>query len=75
VSPEHQAIIKEKIYEAAVQLKGKLPPSRRHPKGRSAWAHIPKIIIDVFGGSYRSLPDDLFEEVLEVIQYCRENPF
>ena len=73
MSPENQAIIKEKIHEAAKHLKGKLPPSSKYPAGRSAWTHIPRIIKDVFGGSYRSLPDDRFDEVLEVIQYCKES--
>jgi hypothetical protein len=69
-------LIRERILKAAEVLKGKLPEHPKHPQGRNPYAHIPKVIKDAAGGiSYKDLPDEAFEYVLELIQYCEENPF
>ena len=69
-------LLLEKIREAGELLVGRLPPSSRHPKGRNPYAHIPKVIKDAAGGiSYKDLPDEALKYILEIIQYCEENPF
>jgi len=76
VSPENQKIIRERIMAAAKNLEGKLPDHPRHPRGRNPYAHIPKVIKDSAGGtSYKELPDEAFGLVMQLIQYCEENPF
>ena len=76
MSPEKQKIVRERILEAAKNLEGKLPEHPRHPAGRNPYAHIPKVIKDSTGGmSYKELPDEAFESVMLLIQYCEENPF
>jgi len=76
LSPEHQQTIRKRILEAAKTLEGRLPDHPKHPQGRNPYAHIPKVIKDSTGGiSYKELPDEAFELVMQLIQYCEENPF
>ena len=67
--------IRKKIAGAAENLKGRLPDSPMHPKGRNPYAHIPKVIKSTFGSSYVDLPDADLDLVLEVIEYCEKYPF
>ena len=53
-----------RMMQAGDNLKGKLPPSPRHPKGRNSHAHIAKTIINTFGKSYRDLTNDQYEAVM-----------
>ena len=71
----NKQLIRERIAAAAENLKGKLPPSGKHPKGRNSYAHIPKVIKSVCGMSYTDLPDEDLQAVLEVIAYCEDHPF
>jgi hypothetical protein len=76
MNPENQKIIRQRILEVAENLVGKLPEHPRHPKGRNPYAHIPKVIKDATGGiSYKDLPDEMFNDVMQLIQYCEDNPF
>lgn len=68
-------LIRERILTAAEKLKGKLPASSSHPKGRNPYAHIPKVIKHLCGMSYTELPDEDLEAVLEIIDHCEKNPF
>ncbi len=62
------------IQEAGDKLLGQLPPSRNHPKGRNSYAHVAICVKSKFGQSYKEIPDERFEEVLEYIDYLVENP-
>ena len=75
MSPENKRIIKEEIDSGAKIISGTLPLSRKHPKGRNAYAHIPKVIKSVYGVSYTELDDSELENILEIIRFCVENPF
>ena len=76
MSPEKNQKIRKRILEAAEKLEGRLPTHPAHPNGRNPYAHIPKVIKDACGGiSYKEMPDEAFESILELIQYCEENPF
>ena len=76
MSPEKRQIIRERILEAAAKLEGKLPDHPMHPTGRNPYAHIPKVIKDAAGGtSYKDLPDEAFDLIMQLIQHCEDNPF
>ena len=76
MSPEKQKIIRARILIAADNLKDKLPNHTAHPDGRNPYAHIPKVIKNAAGGlSYKDLPDEAFESIIQLIEYCEENPF
>ena len=68
-------VVLNRIREAADNLKGKLPETSKHPNGRNPYAHIPKVIKSVFGKSYKELPDEDLEMIMEVIDYCERYPF
>ena len=74
--PEKQKIVRERILEAGKKLEGRLPDHPMHPRGRNPYAHISKVIKHSAGGvSYKELPDEAFESVILLIQYCEDNPF
>jgi len=76
MSTEKQKIIRQRILEAAEKLEGKLPDHPQHPNGRNPYAHIPKVIKDAAGGvSYKDLPDEDFDVIMELIRYCEDHPF
>lgn len=75
MSPEKNQEVRKRIVEAADNLKGKLPEHQKHPMGRNPYAHIPKVIKDLMGESYLKLPDEAFEDVMVIIDYCEKNPF
>ena len=72
---DNKRIILERIREAGKNLEGKLPKSHRHPKGRNPYAHIPQVIKSLCGESYKDLPDEALDVVLEIIEHCEKNPF
>ncbi|MBL6883795.1 MAG: hypothetical protein ISR09_05355 [Candidatus Thalassarchaeum sp.] len=62
------------IQESGDKLDGKLPSSRNHPKGRNPYAHVAICVKSKFGHSYKEIPDERMNEVLEYIDYLVENP-
>ncbi len=62
------------IQEAGDKLIGKLPPSRSHPKGRNPYAHVAICVKSKFGQSYKDIPDERIDEVLNFIDYLVEHP-
>ena len=62
------------IQEAGDYLQGKLPEHPNHPKGRNPYAHVALEIKNKFNSSYKDLPDDKYEEVLDYIEFLKENP-
>ena len=55
-------------------LLGKLPNHPNHPKGRNPYAHIAICVKSRFGQSYKEIPDENLEQVLEYINFLIENP-
>ena len=68
-------MVADRIKVAADSLRGKLPRSPRHPTGRNPYAHIPTVIKSILGESYTTAPDELLDDILEIITYCESNPF
>ena len=46
-----------------------LKPSRYHPNGRNAYAHIVLSIKEKFGQSYKDISDDKIDEIILHIEY------
>ncbi|MDA7830352.1 hypothetical protein N9A57_00035 [Candidatus Pelagibacter sp.] len=59
------------IQEAGLYLNGQLPD---HPKGRNPYAHVAICVKEKFGNSYKDIPDDKFQEVVDYINFLKENP-
>ena len=62
------------IQEAGDYLEGQLPEHGNHPKGRNPYAHVALCVQEKFGNSYKDIPDEKFQEVVDCINFLKENP-
>ena len=62
------------IQEAGDYLQGQLPEHRNHPNGRNPYAHIAICVKSKFEKSYKDIPDEKFEEVIDYIEFLKKNP-
>ena len=62
------------IQEAGDYLVGQLPEHPNHPKGRNPYAHVAICIRSKYEKSYKDIPDEKFEEVVEFIEHLKKNP-
>ena len=62
------------IQEAGDYLQNQLPEHPNHPKGRNPYAHVAICVKGKFGKSYKEIPDENFQDVLDYIDYLVENP-
>ena len=62
------------IQEAGDYLHSKLPDHPNHPKGRNPYAHIALCVKNKFGLSYKDIPDDKYQKVIEYINFLKKNP-
>tara|TARA_B100001741_G_C16073340_1_gene378650 strand:+ start:270 stop:497 length:228 start_codon:yes stop_codon:yes gene_type:complete len=62
------------IQEAGDYLDGKLPHHPNHPNGRNPYAHIAICIKSKFNNSYKDIDDEKYNEVIEYIEYLKNNP-
>ena len=74
MSPENSQKLWKMIQDAGDYLVGKLPDHPNHPKGRNPYAHIALCVKEKFNSSYKDIPDDQFEKVIEYIEYLKKNP-
>ena len=61
------------IQVAGDYLQNKLPDSTSHPKGRNPYAHVALCVKEKFGNSYKDIPDEKFQEVVDYINFLKEN--
>ena len=71
---ENSAKIWKMIQEAGDFLKNKLPNHPSHPKGRNPYAHVALCIKTKFNKSYKDIDDVKFNEVVDYIEYLKNNP-
>jgi len=62
------------IQEAGDYLAGQLPDHPNHPKGRNAYAHVALCVKEKFKASYKDILDEKFDEVVNFIEYLKQNP-
>ena len=62
------------IIKAGDFLKNKLPDHPSHPKGRNPYAHVALEIKNKFYMSYKDLPDEQYEKVIDFINFLKKNP-
>ena len=74
MSPENKKKLWSEILNAGDYLKDKLPNHPHHPKGRNSYAHIALEIKNKFNMSYKDLPDDQYDRVLDFLNYLKKNP-
>ena len=74
MNPENKKILWSKILQAGDFLKDKLPNHSNHPKGRNPYAHVALEIKNKLTKSYKDIPDEKINLVLEFIEYLKKNP-
>ena len=62
------------ILEAGDYLQGQLPDHPNHPKARNPYAHVALCVKNKFNNSYKDIEDEKFEEVIQYIEYLKQNP-
>jgi len=62
------------IQEAGDFLANQLPDHPNHPKGRNSYAHVALCVKEKFGNTYKDIPNEKFNEVLEYIEFLKKNP-
>ena len=63
------------IQEAGDYLRDQLPAHPNHPKGRNSYAHVAICIKNKFKLSYKDIPNEKFNEVLDYINSLKKNPY
>ena len=62
------------IVDAGDYLQGQLPEHPNHPKGRNPYAHVAICVKSKFNQSYKDIEDEKFYEVVEYIEFLKNNP-
>jgi hypothetical protein len=62
------------IQEAGDYLQGQLPDHPNHPKGRNPYAHVALCVKNKFNLSYKDIPDEKYNEVINYINFIKNNP-
>ena len=62
------------IQNAGDYLKKRLPDHPNHPKGRNPYAHVALCIREKFKNSYKDIPDERYDEVINFIEILKQNP-
>ena len=62
------------IQEAGDYLAGQLPDHPNHPNGRNPYAHVALCVKKKFEVSYKDIPDEKYDEVLNYIEFLKQNP-
>ena len=62
------------IQEAGDYLVGQLPEHLNHPKGRNSYAHVAICVKEKFNLSYKDIPDEKFNDVVNYIKFLKNNP-
>ena len=74
MNTENREKLWKEILSAGDYLKNKLPNHPNHPKGRNPYAHVALEIKNKFNETYKDIPDEKINLVLEYIEYLKKNP-
>ena len=74
MTPENSQKLWKIIQDAGDYLEGQLPDHPNHPKGRNPYAHVALCVKNKFNNSYKDIEDEKFEEVIQYIEYLKQNP-
>ena len=74
MSPENARKIWQIILDVGDYLNDLLPDHPNHPKGRNAYAHVAICVKNKFKLSYKDIPDEKFNDVLNYIEFLKNNP-
>ena len=62
------------IQDAGDYLEGQLPDHPNHPKGRNPYAHVALEVKTYFQMTYKDIPDEQFNDVVNYLEFLKQNP-
>ena len=62
------------MQEAGNFLKNQLPEHPNHPKGRNPYAHVALEVKNHFGMTYKDIPDEKYNDVINYLEELKTNP-
>ena len=74
LNKENASIIWRLIQQTGDELLGKLPEHPNHPKGRNTYAHIALEVKTHFQMTYKDIPDEKFNDVVNYLEILKQNP-
>ena len=74
MNKENKKKLWQEILLAGDYLKHKLPEHPNHPKGRNPYAHVALEIKNKFNMSYKDLPDEQYDNILNFIKFLKNHP-
>ncbi len=74
MNKENASKLWKMIQEAGNYLEGQLPDHPNHTKRRNPYAHVALAVKDKFNSSYKDIEDNKFDEVVDYINYLKQNP-
>ena len=73
MNKENASKIWRLIQQTGEELLGKLPNHPNHPKGRNPYAHIALEVKNRFQMTYKNIPDEKFNEVVNYLEFLKQN--
>ena len=74
MNKENASKIWRLIQQTGDELLGKLPENPNHPKGRNPYAHVALEVKNHFQMTYKDIPDEKFNEVVNYLEFLKQNP-
>ena len=74
MNKENASKLWKMIQAAGDYLKDQLPEHPNHPKGRNPYAHIALCVKEKFNLSYKDIPNEKYDKVIEYIDFLKQNP-
>ena len=74
MNKENASKLWKMIQEAGDYLHNQLPDHPNHPKGRNSYAHVAICVRSKFKKSYKDIEDERLQEVIDYIEYLKNNP-
>ena len=74
LNKENASKIWRLIQQTGDELVGKLPNHPNHPKGRNPYAHVALEVKTHFQMTYKDIPDEKFNDVINYLEFLKQNP-
>ena len=74
LNKENASKIWRLIQQTGDELLGKLPDHSNHPKGRNPYAHVALEVKNHFQMTYKDIPDEKINEVVNYLEFLKKNP-
>ena len=74
LNKENASKIWRLIQQTGDELLGKLPEHPNHPKGRNPYAHVALEVKNHFQMTYKDIPAEKFNEVVNYLEFLKQNP-